>query len=449
MGTYLDAENASSDVGTNIQLYESNLTIAQQWKLVKAVDSIQLSKSEVSIVEGENTALTASVLPADAENRSVSWTSSDEDIATVSSSGIVTARSMGEAVITATTVDGKFTDSCIVTVAAKEQDKDKDTEQETDPKPDDSDPTKTENDEPVVVDDVLAVGQKVSVSRFFGKSYAKYAVEPKGYASVSSKGLLTAKKAGAVTVIGLIKSGMKWVQDTDNAIEIEIERPAFEERTVPLSYAGETFDANDNLEATSCVPSSWATSNAKVLSIDTETGIATAEKSGTAKVSAVFGEGKNAAKYSFTVTVTVPVISKKTVAMLTGASTTLKLNKASETPDWSSSNGSVAEVDENGKITAHSAGETEINAQLNGIDYTCKVTVKKPTLSIRKVALVPGKTKKITLKNSKLSDVEWESSDDSVVTVDENGVITAVAPGQAKINTTAGGCEDVCTVTVK
>ena len=135
--------------------------------------------------------------------------------------------------------------------------------------------------------------------------------------------------------------------------------------------------------------------------------------------------------------------------MLTGASTTIKLNKASDAPDWSSSDESVAEVDENGKITAHNAGEAEIIAQLNGIDYSCKVTVKKPTLSIKKVALVSGKTKKIALKNSKLTDVEWESSDDGIATVDENGVITAIAPGQVEISTSAGGCEDICVVTVK
>ena len=462
MGTYLDAANASSDIGTNIQLYESNLTIAQQWKFVRAVDDIQLSKSEISIVEDENITLTASVLPAEAENKSVSWASSNESVATVNSNGLITACGVGSAVITATTVDGKYTDTCDVRVVAKDQDEDKDKdndkekeqetkpqEQDTDPKTDDSDPTKTEDNAPVVVDDAFAVGQKVSISQLFGKSYAKYAVEPKGYASVSSKGLLTAKKAGSVNVVGLIKSGKKWVRDTDNAIEIEIEKPSFEEKTVLLSYAGETFDANDNLEATSCVPSSWATSNAKVLTIDKETGLITAEKSGTAKVSAVFGEGKNAAKYSFTIKVTVPVISKKTVTMLTGASTTIKLNKASDAPDWSSSDESVAEVDENGKITAHNAGEAEIIAQLNGIDYSCKVTVKKPTLSIKKVALVSGKTKKIALKNSKLTDVEWESSDDGIATVDENGVITAIAPGQVEISTSAGGCEDICVVTVK
>jgi hypothetical protein len=56
------------------------------------------------------------VTPADATNKAVTWTSSNNAVATVSASGTVTAKTAGSAAITVTTVDGGFTDTCAVTV---------------------------------------------------------------------------------------------------------------------------------------------------------------------------------------------------------------------------------------------------------------------------------------------------------------------------------------------
>jgi hypothetical protein len=66
--------------------------------------------------EGTSSQLTATVLPADATDKSVTWTSSDESIATVDASGLVTAIAAGEVKITATTVDGGYADSVMLTV---------------------------------------------------------------------------------------------------------------------------------------------------------------------------------------------------------------------------------------------------------------------------------------------------------------------------------------------
>src|SRR5690606_107750 len=60
--------------------------------------------------------LTATVTPSNATNQDVSWESSNESIATVSSGGLVTAVATGSATITVTTDDGEFTDDCAVTV---------------------------------------------------------------------------------------------------------------------------------------------------------------------------------------------------------------------------------------------------------------------------------------------------------------------------------------------
>lgn len=83
------------------------------------VSNVELAAT-LSLEVGEKQTLTATVLPADAENRTVSWKSEDASIATVSSSGEVTAAGAGTTTITATANGGK-TASCTVTVTAKSE----------------------------------------------------------------------------------------------------------------------------------------------------------------------------------------------------------------------------------------------------------------------------------------------------------------------------------------
>lgn len=80
--------------------------------------SISISKTSVALYGGQNCALTVSTAPANAVNATVTWSSSNTKVATVSSSGVVTARNVnGSAVITAKTANGK-TVTCKVTVTS-------------------------------------------------------------------------------------------------------------------------------------------------------------------------------------------------------------------------------------------------------------------------------------------------------------------------------------------
>ena len=82
------------------------------------VTGVSLDESSITLDVGGNQTLTATVTPEDATNKKVRWTSDNEDVATVSEDGVVTAVAGGTAVITATTHDGLFTASCTVTVNA-------------------------------------------------------------------------------------------------------------------------------------------------------------------------------------------------------------------------------------------------------------------------------------------------------------------------------------------
>lgn len=82
-----------------------------------AVSSISLNKSSTSIEKGNTETLTATISPAEATDKSVTWTSSDPSVATVDASGVVTAVAAGEATITAEASNG-LTATCAVTVTA-------------------------------------------------------------------------------------------------------------------------------------------------------------------------------------------------------------------------------------------------------------------------------------------------------------------------------------------
>lgn len=79
------------------------------------VTSVTLNKYTLNLEVGKTGKLTATVLPASAADKSITWSSSKTDVASVSSNGTVTAKKAGTAVITATAVNGKNA-SCTVTV---------------------------------------------------------------------------------------------------------------------------------------------------------------------------------------------------------------------------------------------------------------------------------------------------------------------------------------------
>ena len=82
-----------------------------------AVTGVQLNKRTLTLAPTETETLVATISPEDAANKSLRWSSSDSDVATVDANGKVTAAAEGTAVITVSTVDGGFTAQCTVTVS--------------------------------------------------------------------------------------------------------------------------------------------------------------------------------------------------------------------------------------------------------------------------------------------------------------------------------------------
>lgn len=82
------------------------------------VTGVTLDKTTLSIEEGQTATLSATVLPSNATNKKVTWTTDKAEVATVSN-GTVTAVGVGTVTVTVTTEDGNKTSACIVTVTAK------------------------------------------------------------------------------------------------------------------------------------------------------------------------------------------------------------------------------------------------------------------------------------------------------------------------------------------
>ena len=81
-----------------------------------AVTGIRISEKLIDLGMGYKKQITATVMPGDATDKSVEWTSENPEIATVSDNGTITGKSYGRTVVTATTTDGGYTAKCVVRV---------------------------------------------------------------------------------------------------------------------------------------------------------------------------------------------------------------------------------------------------------------------------------------------------------------------------------------------
>lgn len=207
----------------------------------------------------------------------------------------------------------------------------------------------------------------------------------------------------------------------------------------------------------------WSSSKASVASVDAN-GVVTANKKGTAVITATTAGGLKA---ECKVTVTIPatkVYLTPSLCIKKGSSTTLTASVfPKDTTDkitWKTSNKKVVTVSSKGKIKGVKTGKATITVTTsNGKKATCKVTVvkssKKSTsikLNAKTMSLNKGAYKqlKATITKNSTDKVTWSSSNKKVATVDKNGVVAGVKKGTATITAkTSSGKKATCKVTVK
>ena len=340
------------------------------------ITEVRLNKSTETLKEGDTTTLTATVLPENTtDSKSVSWRSSNSEVATVDANGTVTAKRAGTAVITATSTNGK-TAGCTVTVSKKEI-------PITEVRLNKSTETLTEGETTTLTATVLPENTTDSKSVSWRSSNSEVA-------TVDANGTVTAKRAGTAVITATSTNGKTaGCTVTVSKKEIPIIEISLDKSSATLTEGETTTIVATVLpeNTTDSKSVSWSSSNSEVATVDAN-GTVTAKRAGTAVITATSTNGKTA---GCTVTVSkkeIPIteisLDKSSATLTEGETTTLTATVLPENTTygksvkWSSSNVAVATVDLMGKVTAKRAGTAIITATSeNGKTASCTVTVNK------------------------------------------------------------------------
>lgn len=183
---------------------------------------------------------------------------------------------------------------------------------------------------------------------------------------------------------------------------------------------------------------------------------------GTITATAEDGKKKATCKvtvFAKTVAVTGVTLTETSLQLNKGDSRTLKAtvqpdNATDKTVQWTSSNTSVATVDQDGTVTAVGGGSATIKAAAGNQSATCSVSVNVPvtsiSLNVNLLTLEKGSfailTATVSPDDAMDKNVQWSSENSSVATVDQEGKVTAVGEGKTKITASAGGLSASCTI---
>jgi uncharacterized protein YjdB len=419
---------------------------------VIAVDSVTVSPSTLNMTEGDTQKLQASVSPSDATDKTVTWSSSNDQVASVSG-GTVTALKAGTATITATAGGKKGT--CSVTVAAKVY-------SVTGVKLDITSKELTEGES-------FTLKATVEPDNATDKSVT-WSSSANDVASVDQNGKVTALKAGTATITVTTKDGSKKA-----TCAITVKAKVIPVTGVTLDASAMEVDEGFSFMLTATVNPdnatdksvTWSSSDATVATVS-QTGEVTGVKKGTATITVTTNNGGKTATCTVTVIARVASVSldKNTLELAEGefatlVATVLPENANEKSVTWSSSDEAVAKVDQTGKVTAVKKGTATITVTTTdgGKTASCTVTViaKVASVSLDKneMELTEGESATLTAtvlpENANDKSVTWSSSDEAVATVDQTGKVTAVKKGTATITVTTndGGKTATCAVTVK
>ena len=382
----------------------------------------------------------------------VTWTSSDEKIASVDSLGNVTPKKSG--VVTITAKANKKTASVKITIF----------------------------DKVIDVDSIeinksnlnIEVGDSVNLKATIKPVDAT--ISEIVWKSNNSK-VAKVDSNGKVVGIGKGSAVISATAGNKSAIAIvEVKEKVIEVTGVSFAASSGSLKIGSSTQLTAVISPenatnktvTWSSSNTNIATVSN--GKVSAKALGTAKITATSNNGKSD---TYTVTVTeIPVtkitLNKTSATLTVGNTLTLKgtispSDATNKTITWSSSKTSVAKVDSNGKVTAVGQGEAVITAKTNNNKTaTCTVTVEKATTNVEvtKVTLNPtsakvakGKTISITTEitpaNATNKTITWSSSNTSVATVTD-GIVKGVKAGSATITATASnGVKATCSITVE
>ena len=404
------------------------------------VDQLSLDYSSKVMKVGESFQLTARVLPDDATDKTLTWTSSNPNVATVNSEGVVTAVAAGSATITATTNDGSnLSASCTVAVYVQA-----------------SAISLNTNNLTLGVDETSQLVAYIYPSNTTNKTVT-WKSSDTSIARVSNNGLVTAVSPGSVTITATTTDGSNLSATCSVTVT---ERLA---TSISLNTTTLSLSVNQTSQLTATVlpenasdrSVTWTTNNPNVATVNSE-GVVTAVAAGSATITATTNDGSNlSASCAVSVYVPASAISLNTNSLTLEIDETSQLvayiypsNTTNKTVTWRSSDTSIARVSNNGLVTAVSPGSVTITATTtdgSNLSATCSVTVTgrlatSISLNTTTLSLSVNQTSQLTAtvlpENASDRSVTWTTNNPNVATVNSEGVVTAVAAGSATITAT-------------
>ena len=469
------------------------------------VQSVTISDASLSLEEGDTAQLTASVNPTNATNTNITWSSDDTSVATVSSTGLVTAVAKGQTTIKAiSAMDNTKIGSCVVTVTK---------------------PAIVSTQYVFTSKSWTATSNDVAANWTSGKDGAGYlnngvqvttgATGANGTSPVSFTDVRqvvvsyctnASNGAGSISVqVGTNTAISQTITKTggtthrDLVFDVTGNQSGKVKITVTCStnsiyVCGATITCNNNpvypttltiggtpsvnVGATTQLSVTfnsadvnrtnvaWSSNNTAVATVS-NSGLVTGVKAGTATITAT-GEAESGTGPSDSITITVSnvavsgvSISPTTLNLTVGGSSTVTAtvspnNATNKGVTFSSNNTSVVTVDSNsGNVIAVAKGSATITAtstEDSTKKATCTVNVSEQLVTSISVtpntlSLEPGASSQLNAtvspNNAANKAYTWSSSNSSIATVSSTGMVTAVANGSASIYATANDGSNV------
>lgn len=408
-------------------------------------ESVELSQKEIKLYLGENRSLTATVLPSDASDKNVTWSSSNPNVATVSTAGNVVSKSVGTTVITVKTADGGHQASCHVTVL-----------------------------EPVVYATSLTItpqalnmniGESASLTLQMLPSNAN---EKLVWESDNESVARVVNGDITAVGVGVAKIMVKGKNVTSNEVTVTV-IDKFAVTGVKLNESEKSLQVGDSFTLTATVLPEDARDKTVTWSSDKESvatvkdGVVTAVSPGTAIIKVTAGAGAFSATCSVTVEERIIEITEisypednQTINLKMGESYTIKVkvapdnaneilkvspaincpvtwkrDKVQGTPYW------------NVTVTAiYKEGRGSLAIDSKNYSTQCFVSVTKVPVTgisfdVSETSMRVGQTLTLTSRvspsDASIKDVIWESSDKTVAYVSQSGIVTAKSGGKVTI----------------